>query len=170
MDRKKTIDSKVIQTDLVLPNDMNNHNTLFGGVLMRKMDAVASISARRHSRTNVVTASTDSVDFLTPIHPTDSICLESFVSWTGKTSMEVFVKAVAENFLTGDRRIAATAFLTFVSLGADGKPTKVPIVVPENVEEKYLHKTGELRAEVRKRRKKSSLELASIISSDLDQK
>lgn len=167
MPTTKTItckETKVTQTDLVLPNDTNNHNTLFGGVLMKKMDAVASISAKRHCRTNVVTASTDSVDFLEPINPTDSICLEAFVTHTGKTSMEIFVKAVAEEFSTGRRRIAATAFLTFVSLNEDGTPAEVPQIVPESDEEKMLFETGKERAEIRKIRRKSAKALASQLS------
>ncbi|WP_078595371.1 acyl-CoA thioesterase [Evansella clarkii] len=166
MNKKYIRQSRVVQTDLVLPNDTNNHNTLFGGVLMKKMDAVAAISARRHCRTDVVTASTDSVDFLAPIHPTDSICLESFVTWTGRTSLEVFVKAVAEDLLSGNRRIAATAFLTFVALDENGSPSQVPSVVPETKEEEFLHNTGGERAENRKRRRKKSEELASYMTID----
>lgn len=168
MTKKYVKESKVVQTDLVLPNDTNNHNTLFGGVLMRKMDAVASISARRHARTEVVTASTDSVDFLEPINPTDSVCLESFVTWTGRTSMEVFVKATAEDLKKGTRRIAATAFLTFVSKDEEGKTSLVPGVIPETEEEKYLHETGEKRAEYRLQRKKDSLKLAEFIKGRTD--
>ncbi|WP_460267616.1 acyl-CoA thioesterase, partial [Bacillus luti] len=83
--QKTCNDTRVVQTDLVLPNDTNNHNTLFGGVLMKKIDAVASIAARRQCRTGAVTASTDSVDFLLQIRPIDSVCLEAFVVSTGKS-------------------------------------------------------------------------------------
>ena len=167
MPTTKTItckETKVTQTDLVLPNDTNNHNTLFGGVLMKKMDAVASIAAKRHCRTHVVTASTDSVDFLEPINPTDSICLEAFVTYTGKTSMEIFVKAVAEELTTGRRRIAATAFLTFVSIDGTGKPNEIPQIVPETEEEKMLFETGKERAEIRISRRKKAKALASQLS------
>jgi acyl-CoA hydrolase len=168
MDQVKRVkDTRVIRTDLVLPNDTNNHNTMFGGILMRNMDAVASISARRHCRTSVVTASTDSVDFLHPIRPSDSICLETFVTWTGTSSMEVFVKAIAEDLDTGERRIAATAFLTFVSVSKDGKPMTVPPIVPETMEEKKLHEGAAERAEIRKNRRKQSKELAEFIMQDL---
>ena len=156
-------ESRVIQTDLILPNDTNNHNTLFGGVLMKRMDAVASLAARRHCRTEVVTASTDSVDFLEPIHPTDSLSLESFVTWTGRTSFEVFVKAIAENLLSGEQRIAATAFLTFVSQDENFKPSPVPEVIPETKEEIYLNETGKARAHTRKERRTKSKELATFI-------
>ncbi|PLT30585.1 acyl-CoA thioesterase [Peribacillus deserti] len=158
--------SKVVHTDLVLPNDTNNHNTLFGGVLMKKMDAVAAIASRRHSRREVVTASTDSVDFLGPVYPDDSLCLEAYVSYTGRTSMEVFVKAIAEDLGTGFRRIAATAFLTFVALDENGVPCSVPAVIPQTEEEKKLHETGEDRAKIRKMRRINSKELADFIKVD----
>lgn len=85
-----------MRTSRVFPNDVNNHNTLFGGRLMSDIDQVASISAANHSRKDCVTASTDSVDFLHPIRPTDSVYFESYVTWTGRSSMEVFVKVIAE--------------------------------------------------------------------------
>jgi acyl-CoA hydrolase len=163
MKGKTCNESRVVRTDLVLPNETNNHNTLFGGVLMKNMDAIASIAARRHCRTEIVTASTDSVDFLYPIRPTDSFFLEAFVTWTGTTSMEVFVKAVAEDFDTEERKIAATAFLTFVSIGST-KENPVPFIIPETDEEVKLHETGKERAEERKKRRKKSKELASFIT------
>ncbi|MDV2888210.1 acyl-CoA thioesterase, partial [Alkalihalophilus pseudofirmus] len=83
----------------------NNYNTLFGGILMKKLDDAATLSARRHSRVKeCVTASTDSIDFLCPIHQTDSVCVESFVTYTGRTSMEIFCKVIAEDIITGERR------------------------------------------------------------------
>jgi acyl-CoA hydrolase len=166
MDAKKCNDSRVIRTSRVFPNDVNNHNTLFGGKLMSDVDIIASISAQRHSRTEVVTASTDSVDFLCPITPQDAVVFESFVTWTGTSSMEVFVKIITENFRTGIRKIAATAFLTFVALDDDGKPTKIPAVLPESEEEKKLHETGKERAEMRKIHRKHSKELASYFTTD----
>lgn len=157
-------ESRVVRTSRVFPNDVNNHNTLFGGKLMSDVDQVASISAARHSRKECVTASTDSVDFLHPIRPTDSVCYESYVTWTGRTSMEVFVKIIAEDLKSGDRRVAATAFITFVALDEQKKPTEVPPVIPETMEEKKLHETAAERAKVRKERKKRSQELAEFIT------
>ncbi|MFS0775404.1 acyl-CoA thioesterase [Neobacillus sp. 3P2-tot-E-2] len=166
MDAKTCNESRVVRTGRIFPNDVNNHNTLFGGKLMSDMDMIASISAVRHARKEVVTASTDSVDFLSPITQQDSICIESFVTYTGTSSMEVFVKVIAENLITGNRKIAATAFLTFVALDEDGKPTKVPGIVPETEEEKKLFETGKNRAEKRKEHRKSSKELASYFTTE----
>lgn len=164
MEAKTCNESRVVRTSRVFPNDVNDHNTLFGGKLMSDADMLASISATRHSRSECVTASTDSVDFLHPITPLDSVCFESFVTWTGTSSMEVFVKIIAENLISGDRKIAATAFLTFVALDDDGKPTKVPGIIPETEEEKKLYDTGKERAEKRKEHRRHSKELAGYFT------
>jgi acyl-CoA hydrolase len=166
MEAKRCRESLSIKVSHVLPQDTNNHNTLFGGKLMSYIDDIAAISAVRHCRKPVVTASTDSIHFLHPIRQTDSVCLESYVTWTGKSSMEVFVKVIAENLLTGDRQIAATAFLTFVALDEDGKPIYVPGVIPETIEEKKLHETAPERAVERRRRRAASHQLASVMSLD----
>jgi acyl-CoA hydrolase len=164
MDAKTCKESRVVRTGRIFPNDVNNHNTLFGGKLMSDMDMIASISVQRHSRRECVTASTDSVDFLSPITPKDSVCFESFVTWTGNSSMEVFVKIIAEDLKTGARKIAATAFLTFVALDDQGRPTKVPKVIPETEEERKLFETGDARAASRKIHRKNSKELANYFT------
>lgn len=157
-------DSRVVSTDQVLINDLNNYNTLFGGVLMKKLDNNATLSARRHARVKeCVTASTDSIDFLHPISQSDSVCIESFVSYTGNTSMEIFCKVIAEDMMTGERKIAATAFLTFVALDRNKKAIKVPSIVPESAEEKFLYESGEKRAAMRRKRREHSKELTQII-------
>ncbi|WP_277679323.1 acyl-CoA thioesterase [Gracilibacillus dipsosauri] len=163
MEKSFVRESLAIKVCHVFISDTNNHGTLFGGKLMSYIDDIASVSAMRHSRKPVVTASTDSVDFLAPISTEESVCLESFVTWAGTSSMEVFVKVIAENLLTAERTIAATAFLTFVAVGEDGKPVPVPGVIPETEEEKYLHRTAEQRVESRKQRKASSKELAQYM-------
>jgi len=136
---------------------------LFGGKLMSYMDDIASISASKLCRVTAVTASADSVDFLHPIRPTDSVSLESFVSWTGRTSMEVFVKVVREDLRTGERKIAATSFLTFVGMDENNNPIPVPQVVPETEEEKILFETAEQRKEMRRNRREESKKFASFL-------
>ncbi|WP_339149084.1 MULTISPECIES: acyl-CoA thioesterase [unclassified Sutcliffiella] len=158
-------DTRVIRTSRVFPNDINNHNTLFGGKLLSDVDMLASISAARLCRCECVTASMDSVDFLSPIRPTDAVIFESFVTWTGNSSMEVFVKVTAEDLTKGTKNIAATAFLTFVALDDQGKPAQVPSITPETEEEFYLNKTGEDRAKARRNRRRESKALASKLTS-----
>ncbi|WP_165999203.1 acyl-CoA thioesterase [Bacillus sp. Cs-700] len=164
METKYIRESRVVKTSHVFPEATNNHNTLFGGQLMRDIDDIASIAAMRHCRSEVVTASTDSVDFLHPITPDDSVCLEAYVTFTGKSSMEVFVKVIAEHLLSGERHIGATAFLTFVSLDENKKPLPVPKVIPESEEEKNLHETAPARAEKRREHRQASKELAGLLT------
>ncbi len=120
---------------------------------MSHIDEVAGLSAMRHARMNVVTASTDSVDFLHPIRKGQAICVEAFVTWTSHTSMEVFVKVLGENLYTGEKITCTTAFLTFVAIGNDGRPHPVPPVIPESDIEKSLHETAPERAQFRKERR-----------------
>src|SRR5690606_9015186 len=157
-------ESFVVKTSNVFPPDTNYHGTMFGGKLMAYIDDVASIAAVRHSRSPVVTASTDSVDFLHPIQEGSSVCLEAFVTYTGRSSMEVFVKVIAEDLYTGDRNICALSFLTFVALDENGKPKPVPKVIQKSEEEKMLHESRRERAENRKRRKKENEKMAEKFS------
>ncbi|MDF2684120.1 MAG: acyl-CoA thioesterase [Brevibacillus sp.] len=150
---KTTQDSRTIQASLVQPSDTNYHGTIFGGTMMAYVDEVAAIAAMRHSRRPVVTASIDSIDFLAPVKMGHSICLEAFVSSTGRTSMEVFVKVISENLQTGVRILTATSFLTFVALDEAGNPTEVPSIVPETEEEKRLLASADERKKMRKERK-----------------
>lgn len=168
-EKKFCRESRVIKTARIFPQDTNSHNTLFGGKLMSYIDDIASISATKHSRCDTVTASTDSVDFLLPIGTEDFVTLVSYVSWTGRTSMEIFVKVIKENLKTGKRQLAATSFLTFVALDENNKPKVVPQVVPETEEEKMLFSTGKQRSIERINRKKQSKELAKAISESLSQ-
>ena len=163
MEHKFCSESRVFQTNRVLPPHTNNHKTLFGGKLMASIDEIASISASKHCRTECVTASMDSVDFLHSIRPTDAVHLESFVTYTGTSSMEIFVKVTSEHLITGETKVAATSFLTFVSLDQSGKPQKVPKVIPESDEEKYLFDTAEERMRIRKNKRKLSVYLAEKI-------
>lgn len=164
MEEKTMKESRTIRTGHILPPDTNQYGTVFGGKLMEAIDDVASIAATRHARNPVVTASTDSVDFLHPVKQGHALYLEAFVTWTGTTSMEIFVKAVSEDLLSGERRICAVSFLTFVAINREGKPVSVPGVFPETKEETWLHSHAEERAEHRKKRKKNSLDLAQQFS------
>ncbi|MBY0122989.1 acyl-CoA thioesterase [Bacillus sp. S/N-304-OC-R1] len=159
LEAKRCKESYVVKTSIVLPPDTNAYGTLFGGKLMAYIDDAAAISGMRHARKNVVTASTDSVDFLHPIHQGDAVCLEAFVTYTGRSSMEVFVKVTAEDLLTGESNICAMSFLTMVAVDKNGKPTPVPQVLPETDEEKSLYDSAKERAEIRKKRRKDSVSL-----------
>lgn len=154
--------SRSVQSSYVLPPDTNNFQTLYGGKLMSYIDNVAARAAMRHARKPVVTASTDSIDFLQPIKVGHEVCLDAFVTWTHKTSMEVFVKVIGENLLSGERTVCATSFLTFVAVGEDGRPVEVDRVVPETPEEIHLNSTAPARAQARRERRQESKKLAEV--------
>lgn len=164
MEQKYCRESRVMRTSRIFPNDVNNHNTLFGGRLMNHLDQVASTSAARHSRRECVTASADSIDFLHPVRTTDSVCFESYVTWAGNSSMEVFIKMIAEDLKSGECKIAATAMLTFVALDEHKRPTDIPKVIPETDEEIKLFETAPERVRMRKERKQKSKELAAYFT------
>lgn len=129
------------------------------------MDQVASISAAKHSRLECVTASVDTVEFLHPIRPTDSVIFESFVIWTGKSSMEIFIKVYAETLLTGESKVSAIAYFTFIALDDNGKPAPVPKVIPETEEERYLYEKSKQRTQFREDKRAHNKEIVSFLRS-----
>lgn len=157
--------SVAVQENIVLPGDTNAHDTMFGGLLMKHIDETAAISARRHCRSPVVTASNDGVHFHRPIQRDDIVILESFVCSVGRTSMEIFVKIMTENSSRDDvRHVAAISFLTFVALDEDGKPTEVPLVEPKSEEEKTVFRERAVRKETRLKKRLETNELIRSLS------
>ena len=155
--------SYAVQENIVLPGDTNMHNTMFGGLLMKHIDETAAISARRHCKSPVVTASNDGVHFHRPIQNDDIVRLESFVCSVGRTSMEVFIKISTEHSSTGDIELAAISYLTFVALGENGKPCEVPLPVPQTDEEKLVYHDRETRKEMRlKKRSETNTLIKSL--------
>ncbi|MFC4766853.1 acyl-CoA thioesterase [Effusibacillus consociatus] len=138
-------------TDIILPAQTNNHGTIFGGEVMSYVDRIASITASRHCGLPVVTASFDSLDFLSPIRLGEVIILNASVTWTGRTSMEVMVTIEAESLT--ERRVTGVSFLTFVAVDQNGRPIPVPPIEPETEEEKYQFELAKERAALRKRRR-----------------
>jgi acyl-CoA hydrolase len=160
MEGKRVKESLAIKSAIISPPDANNIGTIFGGKVMSYIDDIAGLSAMRHSRMIVVTASTDSVDFLRPLRVGQAIHMESFVTWTHNTSMEVFIKVMGEDLKTGERFVGATAFLTFVAIDDQGKPHPVPPVIPESEHEKKLFDTAPERSMLRKERRHRSKDFA----------
>jgi acyl-CoA hydrolase len=157
MEAKPMKESYTVLNEIVFPADTNYHHTIFGGRVMYYIDKVATIASMRHSRRPVVTASTDSIDFLAPVRLGEAIILEAFVCWTHHTSMEIFVKIHSENLLTGEKKLTATCFTTFIALDEAGRPVPVPPVIPETEEEIRLFNGGQGRYVARKARKRQPL-------------
>jgi acyl-CoA hydrolase len=139
--------------EIVLPQHTNALGTVFGGVIMSWIDICAAMTAQRHARSIVVTASMDALDFIAPVHLGQHVTLRGMVNYVGRTSMEVGVRVEAEDPLTGEKRQAASAYLTFVALGSDGQPQPVRPLAPETTED-------EIRCEEARARRQQRLELA----------
>lgn len=127
--------SQVEMTELVLPNDTNQLGNLLGGKLMHLMDIAAAIAAARHVGLVCVTASVDQIDFLHPVRLGEVVVLRASVNRVFHTSMEVGVKVFAENMRSGEIRHTNSAYMTFVGLNAEGRPTASPQVIPETPDE-----------------------------------
>ena len=151
--KKKTVkNTHVIMHELILPNDTNLLGNVLGGRVMHLMDMCAAMSASKHARTAVVTASVDRLDFLAPVKKGGIMILKSSVNYTGKSSMEVGVRIESENPKTGDTNHTSSAYLTFVSLNDNGKPQRVENIEPENDIEIRRFNEGKIRHEERKER------------------
>lgn len=151
---KKVTDSSVEMRYLVMPNNTNPQNSIFGGVVMSWIDMAAAMVAERHSNRPVVTVHIGDISFKAPIKIGDHVLIKASLNYVGKTSMLVGVKVVAENPFTGITRHTTTAYLTFVALDDIGKPIEVNPLILETEEEKRRYEEAKKRIEVMKGQKK----------------
>ena len=149
MDGKTAIESLTVMTELVLPNDTNTLFNLRGGKLLHWMDIAAAIAAQKHSNNIVVTASVDNVSFENPIKLGNVVTIEAKVTRAFNTSMETFIEVWAENLPEKTKIKANEAFYTFVALDGESKPTKVPPLIPQTMEEKEQFDKAKRRRELR---------------------
>lgn len=148
-------ESQSEMAEVILPNDANPLGNLLGGRLLHFIDLAGAMAAHRHSRSYVVTASMDHIDFLHPVKVGDLLILKSSVNRAFRTSMESGVKAYVENYMTGERRHVSSAYLTFVAVDRAGHRLQVPPLVPETAEEKERYE-GALR---RRQAREAEMEL-----------
>jgi len=142
-------DSISEMTEIVLPNDANPLVALLGGRLMHWIDLAGAMAAHRHSRTYVVTASIDHLDFLVPVRVGEFVVLRSSVNRVFRTSMEVGVKVWVDNYRSGESRHVSSAYLTFVAIDAVGNRVRVAPVIPETEDEKRRYEGAARRREMR---------------------
>ena len=153
METKTSKESLTILTDLVLPGETNYLDNLFGGELLARMDRACSISARRHSRRIVVTASVNHVVFSKAVPVGSVVTLEAKVSRAFNSSMEIYVDVWIEDRQSRNRTKVNEGIYTFVAVDETGKPVQIPQLIPETKLEK-------VRFEGALRRKQLSLVLA----------
>jgi acyl-CoA hydrolase len=132
-------ESEAVMSELMMPQHANIMGNVFGGVILALVDRVAAVCAIRHARRQCVTVSVDKVDFKEPIHVGELITAYARVNFAGRTSMEVGVKIVAENVLTGEKRHTNSCYVTYVALDDNGRPTAVPPIEPQTEEEKQRY-------------------------------
>lgn len=149
MDAKRVRDSAVTIAQVMNPQDANPAGNVHGGIIMKLIDTAGAVVATRHSRCNCVTASIDRLDFHTPIFIGDLVFFKSSLNYVGRTSMEVGVRVETENLMTGELRHAVSAYLTYVALDNDGKPTPVPPLILETDEEKRRNVEAQVRMRLR---------------------
>jgi acyl-CoA hydrolase len=121
---------------VVLPNDANPLGFILGGTVMHLIDIAGAIACHRHTRSLLVTAAVDGLQFLHPIKVGDLIILKASVTAAFETSLEVEVEVFSEETLTGTRRMTSRAYLTFVAIDRDGRKVPVPPLIVETAEEK----------------------------------
>jgi len=143
-------DSQSEMVEIVLPNDANPLNALLGGRLMHWIDLAGAMAAHRHSRSYVVTASVDHIDFLVPVRVGSLVVLRSSVNRVFRTSMEVGVKVFVEDYIQGKREHVASAYLTFVAVDGKGGRIRVAPVIPETEEQKRRFEDAGRRRETRR--------------------
>ena len=142
-------DSALETARLMMPQDANIQGNVYGGTIMKLMDEVAGAVAARHCRRNVVTASVDRMDFFRPVYIGNLLTLKSSVNYVGKTSLEVGVRIEAEDLKTGEIMHTGSSYLTFVALNSEGKPSLVPEIIPETVDQKRRYREGQDRRDQR---------------------
>jgi acyl-CoA hydrolase len=133
---KRAQDSATEMVQVVLPNDANPLGFILGGTVMHLIDIAGAIACHRHTRTLLVTAAVDGLQFLHPIKVGDLIILKARVTCVFTTSLEVRVEVYSEETLTGKRQLTSLAFLTFVAVDRDGGRIRVPPLLVETDDER----------------------------------
>jgi uncharacterized protein (TIGR00369 family) len=135
----------VILNHLMLPEHTNPLGNIHGGVITKLVDEAGGLCAMRHARCLAVTVTIDSMTFHSPVRVGNVLTLKASVNWVGRTSIEVGVRVLAENPLTGERTHTNSAYLVYVALDNQGKPAEVPPLILETEEEKRRWREGEMR-------------------------
>lgn len=153
--KESSIENQVYK---IFPNDLNPQGNIFGGRVLELIDMLGGIVAMRHSEKICVTASIDNIDFIAPAKSGDLLIFKAAINNAWNTSCEVGIKVFVEDHKTKIQKHLASAYLTFVALDDDGKPTSVPKIVPKTKQEKRRLQEAEKRRAVRLARKQARRE------------
>jgi acyl-CoA hydrolase len=150
---KRAAESATEMVQVVLPNDANALGFILGGTVMHLIDIAGAIACHRHTRSLLVTAAVDGLEFLHSIKVGDMIILKSHVTCVFTTSLEVQVDVFSEETLTGKRQLTSRAFLTFVAIDRDGGRVRIPPLLVETDEERRVCEEAHARRVQRLKRK-----------------
>ncbi len=145
---KKVSESLTEQQYIVRPAYINHYGRLFGGELLKWIDELAGIVARRHCNANITTAAIDNLQFKAPVFEGQMVVLVGKVTYTGNSSMEIRVDTYTED-LDGIRRVINRAYIVMVAIDENGKPLPVPEIIPETEEQKMEYEAAIKRKEMR---------------------
>ena len=149
LEDKRVSESTLTACRLMLPTDSNPVGYVHGGSIVRYVDEIAGVVAFRHCRTNVVTASIDSMSFLAPVHIGNLLIVKASINYVGRTSMEVGARVEAEDLVKGVTTHTGSCYLTFVALDENGRPTRAPPIIPVTKGEKRRYKEAQERRTIR---------------------
>jgi acyl-CoA hydrolase len=152
MTGKRSADSQIMLSQLMQPHHANPMGNIHGGVVMQLVDEAGALCAMRHAQHQVVTVAIDSMTFDSPVHVGHLVILKACLTWVGRTSMEVAVRVSAEDPLTGAQTHTNAAFVVYVALSEDGRPTPVAPLILETDEECRCWAEGETRQQHRLKR------------------
>jgi len=133
----------------VFPNDLNSYGTVFGGLVMSILDRIALVVAERHSEKTCVTVSVDAMHFLGPAEKGDILIFKGAMNRAWRSSMEIGLQVLAENYKTGEKRHILSAYFTFVALDEHRQPSSVPPVIPQTVAERRRYEEAQMRRDRR---------------------
>ena len=153
---KRPSETATEMVQVVLPNDANPLGFILGGTVMHLIDIAGAIACHRHTRSLLVTAAVDGLQFLHPIKVGDLIILRSRVTAAWTTSLEVEVEVFSEEILTGVRRMTSRAYLTFVAIDAEGRRIRVPPLILDTDEERQRAEEADTRRAERLRARERS--------------
>jgi len=152
MTAKPSSVSEVTMTQMVLPYLANVAGNMHGGEVMKLMDSAAGVVAARHCLCNVVTASVTQLSFIEPVFVGDLVICKAQLNYTGRTSMEVYVRVKAEDLSTGSIKNVSEGYFFMVALDRNGRPCPIPPLEIENEEQQKFYDEAKLRIESMKKR------------------
>ncbi|MDP9037788.1 MAG: acyl-CoA thioesterase [Acidobacteriota bacterium] len=159
-------DSRAERSEIIFPADANAVGNLFGGRLMQFIDLVGAVAACRHAQALTVTAAMDHLDFVAPCRIGDLLILRASVNRAFRTSMEVGVKAMVEDFREGRLKHVSSAYLTYVAVDREGRAIPVPPITPETEHQRRRYEDAGRRREMRAGETQRRRELRAALGGD----